>query len=86
MSKMPGCYELMASEYVSANAKGQIVIPVELRRKLKIEEGTKLSLTEEGGRLVLQPITDDFIESLHGILAGRGYPPRLEREPDRELL
>ena len=75
----------MATEYISANAKGQIVIPAELRRKLKIEEGTKLYVTEDAGKIVIQPITDEFIESLHGILAGRGYPSRIERDPDKEL-
>lgn len=75
----------MKTEYTTVKAKGQIVIPVELRRRLGIDEGTKLALKEEGGKLVIQPITDEFIESMHGILAGKGLPDRVDRDPDREL-
>ena len=75
----------MAPEYISANAKGQIVIPVELRRKLKIEEGTKLAVIEREGQLVIQPITDEFIDSMHGIVAGKDMPDRVDRDPEREL-
>ena len=75
----------MNTGYALVNAKGQVVIPVDLRRKLRIEEGTRIAFMEEKGRLVLQPVTDEFIEGLKGILAGAGLPARIEREPDREL-
>lgn len=75
----------MDAEYTTVKPKGQIVIPVEIRRKFGIEEGTKLAFIEDEGRLILQPITDEFISSLRGILAGRGYPKRIERDPDRDL-
>ena len=64
----------MSFEYATVKGKGQIVIPVELRRKLGIEEGTKLAFMEEGGRLVIQPVTNEFIDRMHGILAGKGLP------------
>jgi len=35
--------------------------------------------------LFLQPVTDDFIDSMNGILAGRGLPDRIERDKDRDL-
>jgi AbrB family looped-hinge helix DNA binding protein len=75
----------MRTEYTTVKAKGQIVIPVELRRKLKLKEGTKLALSEAEGKLVIQPITDEFIDSVHGMLAGKGLPDRVDRDPDREL-
>jgi AbrB family looped-hinge helix DNA binding protein len=75
----------MRSEYATVKAKGQIVIPVEVRRRFHIDEGTRVAFLEENGRLFLQPITDEFIDSMTGILAGRGLPARIPKEKDREL-
>lgn len=51
-------------------SKGQLVIPAELRRKHKIEAGTKVKILEDQfGRIVLQPITDDYIDRVMGLLA-----------------
>ncbi len=56
-------------------SKGQLVIPAELRRKHKIEAGTKVKILEDQlGRIVLQPITDEYIRRVRGILA---YGPDL---------
>jgi AbrB family looped-hinge helix DNA binding protein len=75
----------MAIEYATVKAKGQIVIPVELRRKFQIDEGTRVAFLEEGGRLFLQPVTNEFIDAMQGVLAGRDLPERVERERDRDL-
>ena len=45
-----------------------MVIPAHLRRSLGIEEGTTVVITEENGRLVVQPITAGFIRGLRGSL------------------
>ncbi len=58
----------MQVEFSTVTSKGQIVIPAELRRKLRIKPGTRVAFQEENGHLVLQPITDEFIDSLRGIL------------------
>jgi hypothetical protein len=39
---------------------------------------------EEEGCLFIQPATDEFIDALKGVLAGRGLPSRVERDPDRD--
>ena len=46
--------------------KGQVVIPVWLRRQFGIEEGTRASVmaTDEG--ILLKPITRAYIKSLRG--------------------
>lgn len=75
----------MSVAYATVKAKGQVVIPVELRRRFRIDEGTKVAFLEEDGRLFLQPVTDEFIDAMQGVLAGRGLPDRVEREADREL-
>lgn len=70
--------------YAAVNAKGQIVIPADIRNRLDIRPGTKIAFVEEKGRLLIQPVTDAFIRSMRGSLAGK-MPPKLDRDPDREL-
>jgi AbrB family looped-hinge helix DNA binding protein len=51
-------------------SKGQLVIPAELRRKHKIEAGTKVKFLEDQfGRIVLQPITEEYIDRVMGMFA-----------------
>jgi AbrB family looped-hinge helix DNA binding protein len=51
-------------------SKGQLVIPAELRRKHRIQPGTKVYISEDHfGRIVLQPITEDYIDRVMGLLA-----------------
>jgi AbrB family looped-hinge helix DNA binding protein len=51
-------------------SKGQLVVPAELRRKHRIEAGTKVKFSEdEFGRIVLQPITEEYVDRVRGYLA-----------------
>jgi AbrB family looped-hinge helix DNA binding protein len=75
----------MGIEYATVKAKGQVVIPVDIRRKFQIDEGTRVAFLEEEGRLFIQPVTDKFIDSMKGVLAGRDLPDRIERSRDRDL-
>ena len=51
-------------------SKGQLVVPAELRRKHRIESGTRVKFLEDQfGRIVLQPITEDYIDRVMGCLA-----------------
>jgi len=46
------------------------VIPAAVRRKHGIESGTKVKFAEDQfGRIVLQPITEDYIDRVMGFLA-----------------
>ncbi len=72
-------------EYSAVNAKGQVVIPAEIRDRFDIRQGTKIAFVEQEGRLFIQPVTDAFIESMRGSLAKHGMPTKLERSPDREF-
>jgi AbrB family looped-hinge helix DNA binding protein len=75
----------MAIEYATVKAKGQVVIPVDIRRRFQIDEGTRVAFLEEQGRLFLQPVTDEFIDAMKGVLAGRALPEQIHREADRDL-
>jgi bifunctional DNA-binding transcriptional regulator/antitoxin component of YhaV-PrlF toxin-antitoxin module len=64
------------------------VIPSKLRRKYGIRQGTRVAFVEEGTRLVLQPVTKEYVHSLRGLL--RGEPSSLktllqERKRERKL-
>ncbi|MGA8069862.1 MAG: AbrB/MazE/SpoVT family DNA-binding domain-containing protein [Terriglobales bacterium] len=60
----------MKDRYSTFTSKGQLVIPAELRRKHKIEAGTKVKFLEDQfGRIVLLPVTEDYIDRVRGFLA-----------------
>ena len=60
----------MKTEVSTVTTKGQLVIPSKLRRKYAIRKGTRVAFVEEENRLVLQPLTPEFIRSLRGSLKG----------------
>ena len=66
----------MKTEVSTVTTKGQLVIPSKLRRKYSIKEGTQVAFVEEETRLILQPLTPEFIHSLRGSL--RGEPSALQ--------
>ncbi len=73
----------------TATAKGQIVIPSSIRRQLGIHEGTRIHIEvdEKAGRIILRPITREYIHSLRGKLRGRNLTKSLmdEKKREREL-
>jgi AbrB family looped-hinge helix DNA binding protein len=56
----------------TVSTKGQLVIPAEIRERLGIEPGTKIAISVEGSRIVLQPVTRNRINDLFGIFKGAG--------------
>ena len=69
-------------------SKGQLVIPARLRRRFGIRRGTLVSFLEDGDRLVIQPITSEFIRSLRGSVKGAPSPLKVllqERKRERSL-
>jgi AbrB family looped-hinge helix DNA binding protein len=78
----------MKTEVSTVTTKGQLVIPAKLRRKYAIRKGTQVAFVEEENRLVLQPLTSEFIRSLRGSLKGEPSAMKVllaERKRDREL-
>ena len=55
-----------------ATIKGQVIIPVELRKKFNIKKGTRISIEEGQGQVILlRPLPDDPIEASRGMLKGK---------------
>jgi AbrB family looped-hinge helix DNA binding protein len=70
----------------TATAKGQIVIPSSVRRKLGIKEGTRIQIevNEEDREITLKPLTREYIHSIRGKYRGGGLLKALMAEKKRE--
>ena len=54
---------------VKITRRGQTTIPVDIRRRLRIEEGTRLLVEDRGNAIVFRPLRG--LEDGAGFLAGR---------------
>ena len=70
----------METLFTTVSSKGQIVIPAELRAALGINTGTRVAIQKQDKHLILQPITEEFIDSLMGCCKGAGLAEARERE------
>ena len=52
---------------ITVSTKGQIVIPVEMRRRHGLEPGTKLVVVDMGDQLVLMPAHEDPVAYARGL-------------------
>jgi len=66
--------------------KGQIVIPAKIRRQFGIKEGTRVQVDvdEQGRRIILTPVTRDYIQNLRGKYKGKRLLAALAAEKKRE--
>lgn len=77
----------MDSAYVTS--KGQLAIPVRLRRKYGIKSGTKIRFVERETEILFQPVTPEYIRSVCGLLksdtsATKELLEERRREKERE--
>jgi AbrB family looped-hinge helix DNA binding protein len=56
----------MKEEIVTISAKGQIVLPSDVRRELSLEKGTKMVLVVRDGIVIMKPLRR--LSELRGIL------------------
>jgi len=61
----------METEITRISSKGQVVIPLPIREKMKIKEGEAFAVSEEGNLIVLKKVegslSEDDIETLNKI-------------------
>jgi AbrB family looped-hinge helix DNA binding protein len=62
------------------SSKGQVVIPAALRERLNLEKGTPATWSEEGGRLVLTPMTERQLDEIMGFLKPAPGEPSMFEE------
>lgn len=61
-----------ATYHSKMSSKGQLVIPAEVRKRLKLRPGTEVTITEDEGRLIIEQrrrIFEDIL-GLQGVLKG----------------
>ncbi len=56
----------------TVSTKGQILIPSRIRRKLKMNKGTKIYIEEKENEITLKPITPEAIGNIAGMLRSGG--------------
>jgi AbrB family looped-hinge helix DNA binding protein len=69
---------------VKTHAKGQIIIPKDIRDKLGIKPGKQLSVKVVGDHVEIKPLPDDPIEFLTGIF--QDYPGSMSAELLQERM
>lgn len=62
-------------------AKGRMIIPLEIRRKFRMRAGTRvrIDVDEQAHRIILAPITHEYIQSLRGKYKGKKLLKSLAR-------
>jgi AbrB family looped-hinge helix DNA binding protein len=79
----------MATYRTVVSSKGQVVIPAELREQLGLQKGTPATWREEGGKLVLTPMTEQSLRAIMGFQKPKPGEPSMfeelfaERERER---
>ncbi len=67
------------------SSKGQLVIPKEVRKKLRIEPGAFFHVRLEKNNIVLIPMKKGPLDNLYGKFAGEKILAELEREHADEV-
>ena len=62
------------------------MIPIALRRKYGITDKTQINVYEEDGKIILEPITGDYIQRVRGLLKGTNALEMLLEERAIEKL
>lgn len=53
-------------------SKGQLLIPVKLRKKYGMEPGVKMTFEETANGVIIRPVNEQYFKSLRGILSSTG--------------
>ena len=71
----------MQRQITTVSTKGQFVIPSEMRASLGIGPGTRISVTQDGSRIVLEPVSEKLVDQTRGLFSGK---PSLSQQLKRE--
>jgi AbrB family looped-hinge helix DNA binding protein len=75
----------MTRQITTVSTKGQFVIPSDMRSALGIKPGTRICVTQEGAKIILEPVTAELVDKTRGMLAGKAHlTEKLRREWRRE--
>jgi len=69
-------------ELAKVTSKGQITIPVQIRKKLKLKEGDKVFFSEEKGKVIFQNASQVALAGLQKEMAGEARKAGFKSEED----
>lgn len=58
----------MRPETSTVTRKGQVTIPVRLRRVFDLEEGSHIRFSQDGDRIIIEPVIED-VEAAFGLIS-----------------
>ena len=70
-------------EEATITSKGQVTIPVEVRKRFGLKEGERIVFTERNGELLVKPKIKNAIKELQNL---RKTLPKLSREEIDEMI
>ena len=73
------------SEDVVVGKRYTVVIPKSIRKKLKIEEGERVSIKVRGNEIVMEPLTKDPYATLARLIGEPYDEKRDERKAEEQL-
>jgi AbrB family looped-hinge helix DNA binding protein len=73
------------TQITTVSTKGQFVIPAEIRETLGIGPGSRIAVTLQGTRIILEPVSEKLVDETRGIFAdGPSLTAALKRERGNE--
>jgi AbrB family looped-hinge helix DNA binding protein len=73
------------TQITTVSTKGQFVIPAEIRETLGIGPGSRIAVTLQGTRIILEPVSEKLVDDTRGIFAdGPSLTAALKRERGNE--
>jgi len=75
----------MHRQITTVSTKGQFVIPSEMRASLGIGPGTRIAVTQDGSRIVLEAVSEELVDKTRGLFSGKpSLSEALKRERRRK--
>ena len=73
------------TQITRVSTKGQFVIPTAMRESLGIRPGTRISVSLQGTRIVLEPVSEKLVDETRGLLSdGTSLSGLLQKERRQE--
>jgi AbrB family looped-hinge helix DNA binding protein len=69
-------------ELAKLTSKGQITIPIEIRKKLKLKEGDKVFFLEEKGKIYFENASQAALRDFQGEMTGQAAKAGFQSEDD----